>query len=225
MGTELIYKTPLTVWEFDEKLSEIWGTTPKGMILGFVDADTGPWELPMPLKGEIKWLEKIVASNGQEIMEIAFYLREGTGGFEKDEAMAFNWLMIAAFPYEYVPSYYEIVKWTRDENFCSHSDEPYCTKDIFYSNVYLIDAAINGHKQAMEEVIQCLLKVPDYPKKPMAVYFWLLRSKEIGLEIQDQDLQDAESRLSDEQKELVEIWWDMGILESLAYSKLGTRQI
>jgi hypothetical protein len=225
MGIEFITLSPNVILEEDKVLAAVWSQTPQDLLLGFVDRDVGPWDLPQPLQDKVKWLQTITKGNGQEIMEVAFHLKEGTGGFKQDHNMAFRWLRAAAFPYEYPPSYYHIYAWTKDPTFCQLSEGSYCRKDIFMSNTYLAKAAKYEHEAAIETVYYCLLKIPDYQEKDMVLYYWLLRGQAAGIQIDQQNFQRLSKELSEDTKELVKRWWDMDILDTPGYTKLGDKTL
>jgi TPR repeat protein len=185
--------------------ARVWGLTPRGMVLGFVNPITGPWEVPGALREEADAIMAIGEAGGEALMQLAVWLREGTDGYVSDHEMAAIWLARAAGFHDYLPAKKLYAKWVYDPSFCNR-EGTFCPDDRLVANSYLKDLAAAGDGWASKAIAMCLERVPDYPEKKLADYFWLLERRRRGWSFDAAALEVARAALSVKDQEVIEDW-------------------
>ncbi|MFQ5535182.1 MAG: hypothetical protein ACE5EM_10235 [Sphingomonadales bacterium] len=176
-------------------LGNLWGMSARDMHHEFVDYLTGPWTLPEPLRAELDWLDQLKAGGGAAIFEASKYFRDGTGGFERNEKLAFNLLETAAADYDHLPALFPFALAVRERRMCPH-EESRCDPMITYSNYFLTKAAHLGDIRAQRLIVKVMDSEnchpdeihDDSPSLREIHYYWLLRLAGMGDEVGEQIL-------------------------------------
>ena len=188
----------------------LWGLSAREIERNFVNLLTGPWDLPQPLRNQLAWIETVKAGGGPAILALSEHIRDGTGGFEQDPALAFHLLEVAADDYDYTPALFPYAMALRARKLCPY-DETYCEPQVSLSDRYLIEAADRNDVRAQQAVLdlletaRCDRATPEDTAADWdeAYYYWLLRLRRNGGTPGDR-LQQAAGRLAPQRREEIE---------------------
>ncbi|PCJ34733.1 MAG: hypothetical protein COA93_04445 [Alphaproteobacteria bacterium] len=147
---------------------------------------TGPWDMPEPLIQQINWLKEIHKQGAKTYLEIGLHLLNGTGGYEQNPVMAYEWIYIASHFYDYGPAHYPRAMLMRNEEFHEKRKKfPIVSIDFSrpYNNFYvkmrsynlLRSAAKSGDTRADKELLRFHQHTPTYMAQQQDIYFWMLR--------------------------------------------------
>ena len=189
--------------EEDIAMADVWQTTPRALALGFANAKTGPWELPSRLRREVDWVLAAERQGAAAALQIAKWLRRGTQGFERDDAMAVEWLRIAMQNEDFAEAKRVFIEWAYDDGFC-RDDDVRCQRSWFEVNWRLEELAILGDPEATAFLLRCIGLVPHYPNRELAVYSWLAERKRRGWSYNEAELQAAHAALGEEEIEMLD---------------------
>lgn len=205
MADELYPMVGSSIFEFQIREAAVWDSSATGMVLGFAEPLTGPWDIPEALQNEADLVLAFEEKGAEGLIELAVQVRFGTGEYEADPEMAFSWLGRAAGDFEHLPAKKLFVKWAYDKEFC-RLERTECDDSRVSANFYLKDIAAADDLWALKAVSECITLVADYPEKKLADYFWLLERKRRGWSYDPAALKAAKNRLSETDQGLMEDW-------------------
>ena len=176
---------------------------------------TGPWNMPEPMMQEINWLIQIDNKGGKAVFEVGRHLLDGTGGFDKNPAMAYEWIYIASEIHDYGPAHYLRAMLLRSQEFADlRQDFPIFSIDfgifgatsraIRVSNRLLLLAAEEGDIRADKALLRLFKLTPAYDEQNRDVYFWMLRIQQKNMaDISESDISAARDKLSQKDQNFV----------------------
>ncbi|GEM_PF-2921903 len=147
---------------------------------------TGPWDMPGPLIQQINWLKEIHKDGAKAYLKIGLHLLNGTGGYERDPVIAYEWIYIASHFYDYGPAHYARAMLMRNEEFYEKrkkfsivSIDFRRSHDNFYVKMraygLLQNAAKSADTRADKELLRFHQHAPAYITQQQDIYFWMLR--------------------------------------------------
>ncbi len=182
----------------DADFAQIWGLASQDMLLGFVDAATGPWSLPPQLSAEVDWLQDVELRGGQAILDAARLIKNGDKGFQKDPELALRWLHFSADA-GHIPAVKEQIRWVYEPGVCD-AGEPACQAAKMHAQFDLTRLAREGDREALQSVIRCLPQVDPSLQFRELHLSWYLRAQRLGLDVDEDQVKKARSGLTLEEQ-------------------------
>lgn len=148
--------------------------------------ETGPWDIPEQITQKISWLTDIDRQGGKAIFNIGYHLLKGTGGYQKDPNLAYEWIYISSEIYDYAPAHYMRAMLLRSQEyydlrrkFTIDSLDHKIFSDVFHTKLIssnlLLKAAMAGDIRADKEILTLYKKIPDYDNENSEIYFWMMK--------------------------------------------------
>jgi hypothetical protein len=189
-----------------------WGMDPNAYEYRFSFAAPywPPDPLPPPLKKEVEWLRELEAGNGEPIFEIAQSLLEGKNGYPKDIVLANDWLHLADIEFDYDAATYPLAMFMRDPDNYEIRKKYYRAgdreTDLRLANYTLVSSATQADHRADALILALLRKAPDYPRKDLALYYFLRRLDRRGMLADRSELEEVSARLPEHLRGTIERW-------------------
>jgi len=166
--------------------ANIWRMPQADILENVTFHATGPWNMPKPLSQQIAWLKDIHKNGGKAYLEIGLHLLHGTGGYEKDPVMAYEWIYISSHFYGYGPAHYPRAMLLRNEPFRDLKQKfPIFSIDFnkFREKISILNSANDmlrraakaGDIRADKELLHLAKQTTDHTDKNNNIYFWMLR--------------------------------------------------
>ncbi len=196
--------------------TNVWNMSDVEILENITFHETGPWDMPEPLIQQINWLKKILKDGGKAYFEIGLHLLNGTGGYEQDPVIAYEWFYIASHYYDYGPAHYSRAMLMRDQKFYEKKNKfPFFSLEfnllwkknvaVNRSNNLLLRAVKAGDIRADKELLTFYQNVPAYLGQEKDIYFWMVRLyQQNDPAITEEDLQDMRKKLDKFQIEFTE---------------------
>ena len=172
--------------ELDLGPPNVWNMSDADILENVTFHATGPWDMPEPLIQQINGLTEIHKGGGQAYLDIGLHLLKGTGGYEQDQVMAYEWIYIASHFYDYGPAHYPRALLIRDEEFYEKKRNfPVFSLEfnlprrvnwvVHISNGLLLQAVKAGDIRADKEFLSFYQSAPAFLGQEEGIYFWMLR--------------------------------------------------
>jgi len=164
----------------------IWNMSDADILENVTFHETGPWDMPESLTQQIDWLKNIHKEGGKTYLEIGLHLLNGTGGYEQDPLLAYEWIYIASHYFDYGPAHYPRAMLLGDQEFYEKKREfPVASSEFnkFWKFTTIKNMAYGLLRRAVEagdiradkEILRIYQNAPEDIEKQMNIYFWMLR--------------------------------------------------
>jgi len=187
--------------------TDIWNMSDVEILENVTFHATGPWNMPELLSRQIKWLKEIHKEGGKAYLEIGLHLLNGTGGYEQDPVIAYEWIYIASHFYDYGPAHYPRAMLIRNKEyyekkrkfpiFSLEFNRPWKESRVMsISNNLLLRAVKARDTRADKELLRFHQLAPAYPEQQENIYFWMLRLyQQNDPDITEENLQNIRKKL------------------------------